>query len=96
MIEKLKRILMSRVIYNQKVPKWVRKRREICNGCKYNFGNKKLSERTFKDYWWYFLNGFNNQCTICNCGIIFKTKIKDEYCSLENIGKEIKWDTHEK
>lgn len=91
----VQKIFVSRLIYNQKVSKWVKKRRKKCGGCKYNFKNKKLSKRTFNDYWWYFLNGFNNQCTICNCGIKFKTKIKDEYCALENIGKEPKWDIYE-
>lgn len=92
MIEKIKRIIKSRFIKDKNLPSWHKERLKICGGCKYNFKNKPLLNRTKKDWWWYFLNGFNTQCTICNCGIKFKTRLKEEYCALENIGKQPKWD----
>jgi len=91
---KLKNIIKSRFIYNRKAPQWVKDRRKHCNRCKYNFKNKVKTKATLKDIWWFILNGFNTQCTICNCGVKYKTKIKEEYCSLENIGKQPKWDIY--
>jgi hypothetical protein len=92
---KIKNIIKSRFIYRKDVPQWVADRRTHCNGCKYNFKNKKTTQRSIKDYWWYGLNGFKTQCTICQCAVKHKTKIKDEYCSLENIGEKIKWDIYD-
>jgi hypothetical protein len=91
-IKKLINIVKSRFIQDSKLPKWHKKRLKDCNSCKHNFKNVPLLKRSFKDYSWFYLNGFNNQCTICNCGIKFKTRIKEEYCSLENIGETPKWD----
>lgn len=95
MIRKFKNIILSRFIYRKNPPGWVKERRKHCNGCKYNFENKPITKRTKKDWWWYLLNGFSTQCTICNCSVKHKTKIKDEYCALENIGEKPKWDTYE-
>lgn len=95
MIQKIKNIIRSRLIFRNKVPQWVIERRKKCFGCKYNFKNKSVFNRTKKDWVWYFLNWFNSQCTICNCGVKYKTKIKEEYCSLENIGQKPKWDIYE-
>lgn len=92
MIKKIIRIIKSRFIKDKNLPDWHKKRLNHCKTCVHNFKNVSLLERTFKDYWWFYLNGFNNQCTICNCGIKFKTRIKEEYCSLENIGGKPKWD----
>lgn len=95
MIQKLKNIIKSRFIFLNKTPQWVLERRKKCFGCEYNFKNKSLLNRTKKDWVWYFLNFFNTQCTICSCAIKYKTKIKDEYCSLENIKQKPKWDIYE-
>lgn len=93
MIKKLKNILKSRFIYKTKVPYWVQDRRDKCNPCEYNFKNKK--NKSAKDYLVYLANGCNNQCTICGCSIKHKTKIKEEFCALEHIGQEPKWDIYE-
>ena len=89
---KIKNIIKSRFIYNKDVPKWVTERRKICGGCEYNFKNKPIQKRTIRDYTWYFLNGFDSQCVICGCSVKNKTKIKEEFCSKEQIGKKALWD----
>ena len=89
---KLKNIIKSRFIKDKNLPSWHKERKKICGGCSYNFKNQPLHKRKPIDYYWYFLNGFNTHCTICKCGIKFKTRIKDEYCALENIGQKPKWD----
>ena len=95
MWSKIKNIIKSRFIYNKEVPNWVSDRRSHCEVCPHNFKNKSTLKRSLKDYWWYLLNGFDTQCTICNCSVKQKTKIKDEFCSLEAIGEQPKWDIYE-
>lgn len=92
MMEKIKKIIKSRFIKDKNLPSWHKERLKKCNECRYNFKNKSFLNKNVYDYWWFFLNGFNTQCTICNCGIKYKTRLKEEYCALENIGRQPKWD----
>lgn len=93
MIAWIKKVIKSRLIQKNQLPHWYKERLAICNGCPFHFYNKK--EKTFKDYKWYFLNGFTPQCTICNCGVKFKAALAEEYCAKENIGEQPLWDIEE-
>lgn len=92
MIKWIIKVIKSRFTKDKDLGDWHKERLKICGGCKYNFKNKPFKKRTFLDYHWYIFNGLNTQCTICNCGIKYKTRLKEEYCALEHIGKEPKWD----
>lgn len=93
MTRKIVNIIKSFFIKEKGLPEWRKKRLQLCNGCEYNFKNKK--HRKPKDYLMFVLNFFSFQCTICHCSVKRKTKIADEFCALEHIGKQPKWDIEE-
>jgi hypothetical protein len=88
-----KKIIISRLKSKKDAPKWYKKRIEICKDCPLYFYNKK--KKTWHDWKWWILNGFYAQCTICDCGVVFKAILPEEYCSLKDEGEEPKWTDEE-
>jgi hypothetical protein len=86
----LNKIIKSRLTNKSKLPPWYKKRVDICKKCPFYFHNKK--RKTIKNYWWYLLNMFSAQCTICNCAVKQKASIAEECCAKEHIGEKPLWD----
>lgn len=85
-----RQILKSRVVEKKRRNEpYVIERRAICNLCEFNTKNKK--NKTIKDVFKEILNGLTPTCSLCGCGIKFKTVIPEAECGLFDVGKDPKW-----
>ena len=73
------------------MPDWYYERLEVCENCRYNSKNSKL---TIKEKILYFLNSLEPFCKICFCNLKAKASIADpdeSDCGMVNLGEESKW-----
>jgi hypothetical protein len=87
-MNKLIRIIRSRVFRKDDQPNWYYKRLEICHSCKHNSKNVNLN---FFQKIMSYLNSLEDFCTICSCQLKAKASEAQEDCGLVGLGKESKW-----
>lgn len=96
-LNKIGKILMSRIKPKDTAKDWIKERKEICRTCPFNTDN--IADKSFTDNIKIRANQVLNfilrrkvteeaTCTACGCMLIFKTAEEDEYCPKN------KWNRH--
>lgn len=89
-IQELGTIIGSRItFFTRRKEEFVKERRRICKTCPLN--SKFKEKKSFKDYLLSIVNTFTPYCTVCGCGIKFKTSVPSAECGLADIGEKPKW-----
>ena len=95
-LNKLHRIIMSRLKSTETDKDWIQERKEICRKCPFNTDN--ITNKSFMDNVKLRANQVLNfilrrkvteeaTCTVCGCMLIFKTAEEEEYCPKNKWGK---------
>lgn len=93
-IQEIGTIIGSRItFYTRRNEKFVKERRAICKTCPLN--SRYIKQPRYKSIYYNIVNTFSAYCTVCGCGIKFKTSVPSAECGLADIGKEPKWKEHE-
>jgi hypothetical protein len=87
-MNKVFKIIRSRLFRSDVQPYWYYERLEVCNKCKYNSKHVTLS---LWQKFLYLLNSLKPFCTICSCQLDAKASEITEDCGIIGIGKESKW-----